>query len=125
MRDYGGQYGYWYSVCQKCGLVERKKKGPPRLGSVSISSHPDAIASRLRFSEEQKDLASLFKNKSRQCGCSFSATQLIGSTRGPQMPTKRTQSSSLTNELVKLKDLFDQGVLTREQFERAKNKLLE
>jgi hypothetical protein len=119
VRDDGGNYGYWYSVCQKCGLVELKKKGPPRLGSVSISS-----ARRRDVDEEQKILEGLSKNKSNQCRCNVSS-QLIGSTRGPQLPAKRTQTSSLTNELVKLKDLFDQGVLTREQFERAKNKLLE
>jgi multidrug resistance efflux pump len=110
---------YKFQVCEKCGLVEVLELKPPAqdnrpmgLGSRTYSrGHFERLN---EMWEQQEELARLYKIKRNQCRCNVSSQS-----------AKRTQTSSLTNELVKLKDLFDQGVLTREQFERAKNKLLE
>jgi hypothetical protein len=108
-----------FQVCEKCGLVEVLELKPPpqdnRPAGLGSRTLPRGHFERMNeIRERQEELARLYKIKRNQCRCNVSS-----------QPTKRTQTSSLTNELVKLKDLFDQGVLTREQFERAKNKLLE
>ena len=40
-------------------------------------------------------------------------------------PTKETKSSDLVNELKKLNELYQEGALTKKEFEKAKRKLLD
>ena len=121
----------YYSVCDKCGKV--KFHAAVRSGRMSLGSvrYPDG------YFEKQRALADLHAIARNRCRCRvlpdprLAALEeddllVLGDSVSPSpRPVRKTSTSSLAKELLELKNLFDQGVLTREQFERAKNKLLE
>jgi hypothetical protein len=44
--------------------------------------------------------------------------------KGEIIEETKTASSSLTEELIELNKLYEEGILTKEEFEKAKKKLL-
>jgi hypothetical protein len=114
-----------YRICVKCGLVEAyevKSDRPRGLGSRRYSER-DFLERR-----RTQQLIELYRFPNNRCVCidmdSSPTSSLVEVPPSPS-PRRRSTTSSLAKELLELKNLFDQGVLTREQFERAKNKLLE
>ena len=62
-------------------------------------------------------------------GLSLNASQYItdasiNTGEGASNKKDKTQSTSLTEELKSLKDLLDSGAITKEEFKKAKDKLL-
>jgi hypothetical protein len=43
----------------------------------------------------------------------------------PQNPSGATQTTSVADEILKLKNLMESGIITEEEFEAQKKKLLE
>ena len=104
----------FFFVCQKCGKVDIGYR-ETFLGSKTIPwTHQE------KRRQEQDALGRLHDNEKKRCRCD----KLFSVSPSPR-PVRKTSTSSLAKELLELKNLFDQGILTREQFERAKNKLLE
>ncbi len=104
----------FFFVCQKCGKVDIGYR-ETFLGSRTI----DALHQE-RNRQRQAALGRLHDNEKKRCRCRERDSVSLS-----PRPVRKTSTSSLAKELLELKNLFDQGILTREQFERAKNKLLE
>ena len=109
-----------YGACEDCGglfLIE--------FYTIGFGSR---TGPRTGYLEEQRALRESFSRASNRCTCDPDGDRLFQQSKGritPPSPT--TQRSTFSNSLADLKildDLLDRGVLTHDQYQKAKENLL-
>ena len=110
----------FYGACQICGGLFLKEFYMTSFGSRS--------GPRTGYLEEQRALRESFSHASNRCTCDPDGDRLFLQKEGKNPPPRAiTKSPTLSNTAADLKildDLLDRGVLTRDQYEVARRKLL-
>lgn len=110
----------FYGACQVCGGLFQKEFYMTGFGSRTGPS--------TGYLEEQRALRESFNRASNRCTCDPEGDRLFQQKEGKNPPPRPiTKSPTLSNTAADLKildDLLKRGVLTRDQYEVARMKLL-